>query len=104
MDAFVTARVPIEIKEQGNMQLAKIGVTPTMLVNDAYEYIIRTGKLPTQSLSQTTAAHVLTQQQADVIKSRFAKTTLQVPESAWGEKTYEDIIAEGKIADYEALR
>ena len=39
-DAIVTARVPVEIKRQGNAVLKKIGSTPTELVNDAYRDVL----------------------------------------------------------------
>ena len=40
-DAIVTARVPAEIKKQGNAVLREIGSTPTELVNAAYRYVLR---------------------------------------------------------------
>ena len=46
MDAIVTARVPVEIKEQGAAILREIGATPTQLVNAAYEYLLAKGELP----------------------------------------------------------
>lgn len=46
MDAIVTARVPVEIKEQGNALLRAMGATPTQLVNAAYEFLLKEGKLP----------------------------------------------------------
>ena len=46
-DSIVTARVPKEIREQGDSALKRIGSTVTELVNSAFEYVIRTGELPT---------------------------------------------------------
>ena len=46
MDAVVTARVPVEVKEQGARVLRSIGATPTQLVNAAYSYVLETGTLP----------------------------------------------------------
>ena len=48
VDSIVTARVPTEIKKQGNAVLEKIGATPTELINSAYEYAISHGSLPTR--------------------------------------------------------
>ena len=42
-DAIVTARVPAEIKKQGNAVLREIGSTPTELVNAAYRYVLKRG-------------------------------------------------------------
>ena len=40
MDAIVSARVPIALKERGNDVLREIGATPTQLINAAYEFIL----------------------------------------------------------------
>lgn len=46
MDAMVTARVPVEVKERVGSILREIGSSPTELVNAAYDYVLRYGKLP----------------------------------------------------------
>ena len=46
MHAMVTARVPLEIRDQVNAKLRSIGSSPTELVNAAYDYVLATGELP----------------------------------------------------------
>ncbi len=46
MDAMVTARVPVEVKERVGAMLREMGSSPTELVNAAYDYVLRCGKLP----------------------------------------------------------
>lgn len=46
MDAIVSARVPIALKERGNDVLREIGATPTQLINAAYEFILSERELP----------------------------------------------------------
>lgn len=46
MDATVTARVPVEVKEQGNALLKSLGSSPTQLINSAYRYLLKEGRLP----------------------------------------------------------
>lgn len=46
MDAIVSARVPVAVKERGNSILKELGATPSQLVNAAYEYVLAEGKLP----------------------------------------------------------
>ena len=46
MDAMVTARVPVEIKKQGDRKLKQMGSSATELINDAYRYVIEHGALP----------------------------------------------------------
>ena len=48
-DAIVTARVPAEIKKQGNAVLREIGSTPTELVNAAYRYVLKERELPEEA-------------------------------------------------------
>ena len=46
MDAMVTARVPVEIKKQGDDILKEIGSSATELVNAAYDYLLKNKALP----------------------------------------------------------
>ena len=46
MDAIVTARVPVEVKEQANVILKELGSSPTKLINAAYTYLLATHELP----------------------------------------------------------
>lgn len=46
MDAMVSARVPVEIKKQGDRKLKEIGSSATELVNAAYRYVLQYGELP----------------------------------------------------------
>lgn len=103
MDSFVTARVPAEIKEQGNAILKSIGSTPTELVNAAYAYVLEEKALPDYTQPQTLGGRVLTDEQRATVRSWLAETRFQIPESAWDSRSCKDIIAEGRLADYEAL-
>ena len=46
MDAIVSARVPVALKERGNGILRDIGCTPTQLINAAYQYLLSEHELP----------------------------------------------------------
>ena len=46
MDAIVTARVPVAVKEQVGNLLREMGSTPSQLVNAAYEYVLAERELP----------------------------------------------------------
>ena len=46
MDAMVTARMPQGKKEAGNAVLREMGTSPSQLINDIYDFVIRTRKLP----------------------------------------------------------
>lgn len=46
MDAIVSARVPIAVKERGNAALKDLGATPSQLINAAYEFVLAERQLP----------------------------------------------------------
>lgn len=104
MDPVVTARVPAGIKRRGNEVLASIGSTPTELVNRAYEYVIRHKSLPeVPAAERPQRTRTLTDAQREELARSMEETTFAVPDSFWQERSYKDLIAEGRRADYEAL-
>ncbi len=112
MNDMVTARVPSEIKRQGNNVLKQIGATATQLVNAAYEYVIAEGRLPSPrkatgadpSLDGTTLqTRTLPPSAVAELSASLATSTFEVPASFWDGRPYKDLIAEGRRADYEAL-
>lgn len=57
MHAMVTARVPLEIRDQVNAKLRSIGSSPTELVNAAYDYVLATGELPGCATGRISPSH-----------------------------------------------
>lgn len=45
-NSVISARIPKEIRDQGDVALKRIDSTVTELVNSAFEYVIKTGSLP----------------------------------------------------------
>ena len=103
MDSIVTARVPVEIKDQVNAMLAQIGATPTQLINSAYEYVLDNGALPETKAAASAQHKALPADRESGLLAIFERTTFRVPEAYWQGKSYKELIAEGKRADYEAL-
>ena len=58
-DSMVTARVPREIKDQGDAALKRIDSTVTELVNSAFVYVIRNGQLPTKQVQQNPEERII---------------------------------------------
>ncbi|MCL1891512.1 MAG: RelB/DinJ family addiction module antitoxin [Coriobacteriia bacterium] len=46
MDAMVTARMPQGKKEVGNHILHELGTSPSQLINEVYDYVIKHKQLP----------------------------------------------------------
>lgn len=112
MYEMVTARVPSEIRRQGNAVLKEIGATPTQLVNAAYEYILAKRRLPKTSSDTTSQARFddgeivhrrLDSESLRQLEESIERSTLRVPASFWEGASYKDVIAKGRRADYEAL-
>lgn len=105
MEAMVTARIPVEIKEQGNAILKEIGATATQLVNAAYEYLLATRELPVVHASVSGKRKLSEGQRAD-LQAFFNASSIDAPDSFWevlGERDYRDLAAEWRLRDYEAL-
>ncbi len=76
MDAMVSARVPVEIKKQGDRKLKEIGSSATELINTAYEYVIANGELPRKSAASATAndaVKTLSGPKAEALRERLNK-------------------------------
>ncbi len=83
MDAMVTARVPVEIRDQVNALLRNEGSSPTELVNAAYDYYLQCGKLPQVSESSDALCITLTPEQAEQIRLRSQLVSHHVPAKFW---------------------
>ena len=46
MEPMVSGRVPLALRNRVNLKLKEIGSNPTELINRAYEFVDRTGGLP----------------------------------------------------------
>lgn len=106
MDAMVTARVPVEIKEQGNAILREIGSSPSKLVNAAYDYVLKTHSIPEADIRTGKvkgAVRKLTPEQKRHLVERSRAMKLGNGESVLGDKSLKDALAEARRAEYEAL-
>lgn len=110
MDSVVTARVPVEIKNQGNAALRRIGATPTRLINAAYEYVLATGKLPEVAAAGQVDAQgdgvtvrKPTREQEQDLLNFMRETTMEAPEGFWDGLSLKEYLARERTADYEAL-
>ena len=45
-DAMVTARMPVEKKEAANRVFEQLGTNASRVINDVFDYVIRTGEVP----------------------------------------------------------
>ena len=112
MDSIVTARVPIEVKNQVSEVLESLGSNTTKLINAAFEYVLVTGKLPDareeSSLESSSkgVSRQLSEKDKEELASLFGKISVPAPASFWndlGDSTYKEAISEWRSHDYEAL-
>lgn len=102
-DSIVTARVPLEIKKQGNAVLEKIGATPTELINSAYEYAISQGRLPTEGEFVQSGPRKLTPGQKNKLKERGRRMLVKPGGDVLNGRPFKDVLAEMRYAQNEAL-
>ena len=94
--AMVNARIPLAKKEAANSLLEAIGATPSELINSAYDYLLKFGKLPD-------APEIVRDENKD-FSNFLAQTSFEVDWAAAGiPLNYKDHIREGKIRDHESL-
>ena len=112
MDSIVTARIPVEVKNQVSEVLESLGSNTTQLINAAFEYVLVTGKLPDareeSSLESSSkgVSRQLSEKDKEELASLFGKISVPAPASFWndlGNSTYKEAISEWRSNDYEAL-
>lgn len=103
MDPMVSARVPLELRDQVNDELRKIGSSPTELINSAYEFFLKTKSLPNSSPSLEPGKRTLSKRDIQKIQASLDASTLFVPESFFDGKSYDELLAEALRKDYESL-
>lgn len=112
MDSIVTARIPVEVKNQVTEVLESLGTNTTQLINTAFEYVLVTGRLPDareeSSLESSSkgVSRQLSEKDKEQLASLFGKISVPAPASFWndlGDSTYKEAISEWRSSDYEAL-
>ena len=112
MDSIVTARIPVEVKNQVSEVLESLGSNTTKLINAAFEYVLVTGKLPDAhegtllESSGKGSSRQLSEKDKEQLASLFGKSSVPAPASFWndlGDNTYKEAISEWRSSDYEAL-
>ena len=112
MDSIVTARIPVEVKNQVSEVLESLGSNTTKLINAAFEYVLVTGKLPDAhegtllESSGKGSSRQLSEKDKEQLASLFGKISVPAPASYWndlGDNTYKEAISEWRSSDYEAL-
>ena len=103
MMVMVTARVPAEIRRQGNAVLEQLNATPTELIRAAYEYVLATGQMPVAKDSAGRDASELPVEKQRKLAEMIARTTFDVSSSLLDFDPYKQIRAQGLAEKYEAL-
>lgn len=92
---LVSARVPFAKKEAAVSVLKSLGANTTDLINDAFDFVLAHKALPS---AQTEPAR-----DREGFEDFMRASTVAVSWNETDERSYKDIISEGKRADYESL-
>ena len=85
MDSIVTARVPVEVKNQVSEVLESLGLNTTKLINAAFEYVLVTGKLPDahEDASLESSAKGFSRQLSEKDKEQLSALFGLIPMFCW---------------------
>lgn len=103
MDPMVSARVPVEVRDQVNEGLRAIGSSPTELINSAYEFFLENRQLPQGKPQVKAGRRTLSAEQRCALAASVAATTYPVPDSYFVEGGYDEMLSQRLRHDYEAL-
>lgn len=103
MDPMVSARIPLELRDQVNEGLRAIGSSPTELINSAYVYFLEHRSLPGEIKSPKKGRKRLSARKSKELIQSIKETTLQVPEDVFEGKSYKDILRRDLRDEYESL-
>lgn len=104
MDAIVTARVPIEIKDQGNRILKSLGSSPTELINAAYRFVLAEKRLPQaeplNGAARKQGSRKLNTSQKEALRRSFEAMKLAAPLEYPNGKGFEDLLNDARDDRY----
>lgn len=103
MDPMVSARVPLELRDQVNEGLRAIGSTPTELINSAYQYFLEHKMLPSDLKTPTRGKKRLSVEQMQDLAQSIETTTLQVEEESFKGLSYKELLRQELKDRYESL-
>ena len=93
MKTMVAARVPVEIKEQGDLILSNLGSNPTDLINKAYAYVLKNDSLPGEGdvrLRKTNIKRTVSPELIQDLRAVYEGMSLPLTD-AWDGKTFNEI-------------
>lgn len=90
MDATVSARIPVEIRNQVHSKLKSEGKTPTQLINSAYQSYLKTGKFPNANDDASAPTRIISASEAKRFTEFLKRTSLPAPKE-WEGKSFSDL-------------
>lgn len=103
MNVMVSARVPVELRDQVSDQLQRIGATPTELINRAYEFVLANKALPEGRQGMAPGRRVLAAAQLEELRQSIERTTLPLLSGLDDGISYDSMLEEALRDEHEAL-
>lgn len=100
MNTMVSARVPMELRDQVNEQLKRIGATPTDLINRAYEFVLANKALPDARAGLASGKRTLSPAQRAELAQSIERTTLPLFGGIDASVSYDDLLEDALRTEY----
>lgn len=103
MNATVSARIPVELRDAVYASLGESGLTPTQLIQNAFAYYARTRTLPLEEAPVLPGRRTMLRDQAKALAESIRETTFPVDPTFFQGKSDDELLEEALREAYASL-
>lgn len=103
MNATVSARIPVELRDTVYASLGESGLTPTQLIQNAFAYYARNRTLPLEEEPVLPGKRTLSQDRLGSLTQSIRETTLAVDPAFFQGKSDDELLEEALREAYASL-
>lgn len=103
MNATVSARIPVELRDAVYASLGESGLTPTQLIQNAFAYYARTQTLPLEESPVLPGRRTMPQDRLDRLAESVRETTFPVDPTFFQGKSDDELLEEALREAYASL-
>ncbi len=103
MNATVSARIPVELRDTVYASLGENGLTPTQLIQNAFAYYARNRALPLEEEPVLPGKRTMSQDRLGSLAQSIRETTLAVDPAFFQGKSDDELLEEALREAYASL-